>query len=646
MDHRQPPTRPSDPASPEPHERPQSSLSDAELESARLKALLHHLQEREGDARRALRLLVSIVDELPVGLRVQAEDGTTIFANGAAREFYGDGPATFEAAALEPAPPPAPALETLAAAALDEADAPASAKDRVTQDHAPQNHVAQNPVTQDHVAEDHVGHGENKRTLLKSSRPARIFDRALTLSASIDFTKRKEVEAELSKRANFDDLTGLPNRALVQDQVHRLLAEPERNRRFALAFIDIDNFKHINDYYTHAIGDALLVKVAQRISANIRPSDTIARISGDEFLLVLNPVDSDDNLAQVVEKLLQELKEPFLIEGFEILTSASIGVSIFPDHGVDYETLRRAADTAMYRIKGGSKGGAALFAIDMGRDMTVRMAQEQRLRLALRDGRFCCAFQPKVDIRTEEIAGVEALIRLRDADGLIQAPGGFIGLAGELGLINELTYLALDRILSSMDMIDEHFGQHATVSINVAAKQAGDPKFMSGFCEELASSPHARRFIVEVTEDAVVAKGLFQTDVLPMLRDIGVRVSIDDFGTGYSSLAVLADITADEIKIDRSFIKDIHNRSRSQSVLKAIEALSEPLGMTMIAEGVETYEELAYLQAASRIRYAQGFYFSKPIFMEDLSPTRGLVQRAFESPRERALPRGYTLRRR
>jgi diguanylate cyclase (GGDEF)-like protein len=412
--------------------------------------------------------------------------------------------------------------------------------------------------------------------------------------------------------------------------------------RFALAFLDIDNFTHVNDYYTHAIGDALLVKIAQRITPRLRATDLLARISGDEFLLVLNPVAGDDDLAKVIDELLHELKEPFLIEGYEILTSASIGISVYPDHGMNYETLRRAADTAMYRVKKESKGAAALFDADMGRAMTMRMAREQRLRLAVRDGRFCCAFQPKVDIRTQDVVGVEALIRLRDEDGVIQAPGDFVGLAVELGLIDDLTYLALAEIIKSMDLLDGTFGPHATISINVAAKQASDPKFMIGFCEELEATGCAGRFMVEVTEDAFVAHSEFPTRFLPMLREAGARVSVDDFGTGYSSLATLADITADEIKIDRSFITAIHQRPRSQSVLKAIEALSDSLGMTMIAEGVETFEEVAYLQAATRIRYAQGFYFAKPMFLEELAPVRRVVgsARSGASGRDRRPLRG------
>ena len=585
---------------------PSAVPSDAAPEATPdLQRLLEAAQQREQDARRALNLLISIMDELPVGLTVQSDDGKTLFTNGTAEEFFGTAPTS---------------------------GAPRS----------------EEPKSDAVMSEDCISGPQGERVFLKSWRPAKILDRDLVLSASIDFTKRKEIETELSKRAYFDDLTGLPNRTLIQDHVEQLLANTGAKPRFALAFIDIDNFKHINDYYTHAIGDALLMKVAQRIAAHIRSSDVIGRISGDEFLLVLEPVADDDALAGIIDRILRELKEPFLIEGYEILTSASIGVSVYPDHGLNYEMLRRAADTAMYRIKGAAKGGAALFDSDMGRDLTVRMAQEQRLRLAVRDSRFCCAFQPKVDMRTQEVAGVEALIRLRDEDGLIQAPGEFIGLAAELGLIDDLTYLALGEILKSMDLIDEAFGAHATVSINVAAQQAGDLEFMRGFCQELGSTDYAERFIVEVTEDAFVAKSRFQSHVLPMLREARLRVSIDDFGTGYSSLAQLADITADELKIDRSFITNIHERSRSQSILKAIEALSESLGMTVIAEGVETEEEAAFLQAETRIRYAQGFYYSKPIFMDELAPTRGGSGnlRNFASPRERSLTRSAALTRR
>ncbi len=587
--------------------------SEQAAENSHLRRLLEAAKQGENEARRAVGLLNSIINLLPVGVTVQSQDGAIVLENGLSARLSGASDAAAGVAADAVLRQEGKASEPV------ERDAAITMEERVV---APSG-----------------AFGE--RTLLICKRPVRILDRFLLLSTSFDFTERKRAETELSKRAYFDDLTGLPNGAMLQEQVRQLLASTEGRCRFALAFLDIDNFKHVNDYYTHAVGDALLLKVAQRIAAQIRPSDILGRISGDEFLLILYPLDSDEDLENVINNLIKELKEPFLIQGYEILTSASIGVSVHPDHGVSYETLRRAADTAMYRVKEGAKGAAALFDSDMGRAMTARMAQEQRLRLAVRDGRFCCAFQPKVDIRTQEVVGVEALIRLRDEDGVIQAPGQFIGLAIELGLIDDITYLALAEIVRSIDLLDDAFGPQATISINIAAKQAGDANFMGGFCAELKATSYANRFMVEVTEDAFLANS-FQTHFVPMLREIGTRVSVDDFGTGYSSLATLADVTADEIKIDRSFITGIHQRPRSQSVLKAIEALSDALGMTVIAEGVETFEEVAYLQAATRIRFAQGYYFAKPILLEELAPSRRIVgaARSGASARYRAPLRG------
>jgi diguanylate cyclase (GGDEF)-like protein len=458
-------------------------------------------------------------------------------------------------------------------------------------------------------------------TLMRSRTHSRILGEMFTVSTFVDITERMQAETELSRRAYFDELTGLPNRSLIREHVEALL-QGDPQRRFALAFIDVDNFKHINDFYSHAIGDALLVKFAQRIAGNLRATDLLARISGDEFVLVIAPVESRASLERTVELILEQIKQPFFIDGFEVFTSASIGVSVHPDHGGDYEALRRSADAAMYRVKNDAKGGAAFFDLAVGRSVTARMELEQRLRLAIRDRRFCCAFQPKVDIRTGEVIGLEALIRWRDADGEIQGPSEFISLAVELGLIDEITHLVLAEVVAAMDQIDATFGTHVTVSVNVAAKQAAKRGFMRSFAAALEASGRAERFMVELTEDAFVAKSRLETEILPMLRALGVKISIDDFGTGYSSLSALADITADEIKVDRSFITDIHCRPRSQSVLKAIESLASALGMTVIAEGVETFEELAYLLAATRIRYAQGFYFAKPFFFEDIGSSQ------------------------
>jgi diguanylate cyclase (GGDEF)-like protein len=477
-------------------------------------------------------------------------------------------------------------------------------------------------VTMEECLED----GRSRQVLLTSHLPVHIAGRDLLISASADISEQKAFEDHLFRSAYYDELTDLPSRRVIEHRANALIRSKEK--KFALAFFDIDNFKHINDYYGHAIGDALLVELAKRLGRELRDTDMLSRISGDEFLLLLSPIRSRQEVKEFVESMLRRLSAPFFIDSSEIFASTSVGVSLYPDHGHSYDALRQNADLAMYRVKNDGKGTAAFFDASMEHEAAARIRVEQSLRLAILEKRFCCAFQTKVDIRTEEVVGIEALVRLRDDEGVIQAPGTFINLAVELGLIDELTHLVLAEIVKSIDLINETFSPTATISINVAAKQAGKLEFMQSFAQALEATGYPRRFMIEVTEDAFVAKADFQEKILPMFRKLGVGISIDDFGTGYSSLSALADITADEIKIDRSFISDIHKRPRSQGILRAIESLGEALGMTVIAEGIETYEELAYLQAATRIRYAQGYYFEKPIFLEDL---RSSAPRASEA---------------
>lgn len=467
------------------------------------------------------------------------------------------------------------------------------------------------------MAETVVPDHEGARILLTSHTPVFITNNTLLISSSVDITEHKEVERRLTERAHIDKLTGLPDRVRIAEYADSIIhgANP---RPFAIAFIDLDNFKHVNDYYSHAVGDALLIKISDRIKAKLKHGDMLARISGDEFVLLLDGYADKESVSILIEDVLAEIKKPFHLEGFEIFSSCSIGVSFYPEHGRNYETLRRNADGAMYGAKTKAKGQALYFDAGLGKAIAARMEAEQRLRLAIRDHRFVCAFQPKVDIHTQEVIGFETLVRWRDSDGEIHPPGQFISLAIELGLINPITNFVLTETLASIDRLDAAFGPDTSISINVGAKQASDLVFMSALAETIKQSGLGERLILELTEDAIVDNGAFQSNVLPLLRASGVRISIDDFGTGYSSLSALADIIADEIKIDRSFISRIHERPRSQSVLKAIESLAQSLGMSMVAEGVETQEELIYLQTASRIRLAQGFYFSKPIYLDEL----------------------------
>jgi len=440
---------------------------------------------------------------------------------------------------------------------------------------------------------------------------------AYSLALTLDESERQACEHELIQRAYFDELTGLPNRGLFERSVVALIETGAID--FALALIDIDGFKHVNDYYGHATGDQLLARIAERLSAGLRSSDMLARLSGDEFVLLISPIMNREELERDLGWIGERLKEPFWVDGYEICTSASIGISLYPRDGRSYEELRGNADRAMYDGKTRAKGTLRFFegAIRNAADEKSRL--EQRLRLAVRDKRVCCAYQPKVALRSGEVVGIEVLMRWRDEDGGIQAPGDFIGLAVELGLIDELTHFILAETVTSIDRINETFGPKSTISINVAARQAGDDRFMRSFVDALSATGFASRFTLEITEEAFLSRSEFQDRILPMLREVGAKVSIDDFGIGFSSLSALAEITADELKIDRSFITNVHRRPRSQGVLRAIEALGHSLGMSIVVEGVESFEEAAYLQAATRIDVAQGYFFARPIVFDTLA---------------------------
>ena len=458
---------------------------------------------------------------------------------------------------------------------------------------------------------------------------------------AVDLKPQVGMDAELFRRAYYDELTGLPNRFHLQHAVTELMRRG--GCAFTLAFVDLDGFKQINDYYGHAVGDEILVKAARRITSCLPSGSFLARIGGDEFVLLLDG--ATDRMADV-ETVLRRLKEPMLADGHEIFASASIGVSRYPDHGGDFDTLRRNADLAMYRVKRDRKGAIAIFDGAMRSAATARVEAEQRLRSAIRDRRLLCAYQPKVDIHTHRTVGVECLLRWRDDAGAIQGPGEFLALAVELGMINDITRMVLDETVAAIEGIDAVFGEGTTVSINVAAKQAGDIGFMTDFVGDLAGTGLAERFMIEFTEEAFFVKSALQASVLPMLREIGAKVSIDDFGVGYSSLSALADLTADELKIDRSFISGVHRRPRSQVILKAIESLGHALDMTVIAEGVESFEEVAYLAAATKIRHAQGYYFAKPVPLDDFAVSRTAysVGRSPSVPRPPRAMRAYSSR--
>jgi diguanylate cyclase (GGDEF)-like protein/PAS domain S-box-containing protein len=573
-------------------------------ESRRLRELGEQLRLSEENAKRNANLLKQIVNALPVGVTVQNGDGgLTVINEFAERAFGKDGERLAD-------------LAGSAAADLRDSLAVTTAA-----------HLSgKGQQTFEHEMEI----GGETRVMLVNLSPAQICDDSLLITTSMDITERKRFEKELHHRACHDQLTGLPNRTLIKEMVGRRLSSSQERQPFALAFIDVDNFKQINDFYSHALGDQLLLAISDRIRNVIGAQDVLARISGDEFLLLIGVAHNEQAIQALIDRIADEIRKPFQLEGHEIFSSASFGVSIYPRHGHDYEALRRNADSAMYRAKSAHKGSVAFFDDSMRSALTARMEIEQKLRAAVRGGHFRVAYQSKNNIETGEVDGFEALVRWVDPDGTVYLPGLFVNIANELGLLGNITHVVLDNIAKDLIRFKKTFGDAVSVSLNVSAQQANSPEFMNNLLKRIERTGIGANLIIELTEEALVSARTFHNCVLPNLRQLGVRISIDDFGTGFSSLSMLSDIDADELKVDRAFITAIHERPRSQDILKAIESVCEALGIKIVAEGVESAQELNYISCNTNIRLIQGYIFGKPCFIEDvLCADAGIDARRF-----------------
>lgn len=558
-------------------------------ESQRLRELTEQLRSSVMSARKNADLINEIVRRLPVGVSVQDSEGRVQLINNVAARLY----------------------PNRSAESLMGHYPPGFMK------HEFQNLLHLGVQTQESEA---VIDGR-LHYLQVTSAPVSIFDETLLLNTVQDVTEYRSFEEQLRRNTFHDQLTGLPNRALAKEIVdRRVQASTTSGHPFAFAVLNLDGFKQINDYYNHTVGDNVLKFVASIVQGTLtRENDSLARISGDEFLLILE-LDSPDEASARLEKVLEEIRRPVFSGAQKIFLSASIGAAIYPVHGHDYSSLNRAADSALNRAKFSQRGSYCFFdpAID-GMD-SDRMVLEQRLHSAVRDRTpLRAAYQPKVLIARDghaRVIGFEALARWVDDAGVVHSPGVFIELAAELGLLDEITLIMLERIASDLPSLRSVYGDDIGVSFNASAQQIGNPVFVEKMLKTIEDLGIAPSLILEITEDVLIGAQQFQDRVLPKLRYSGVRVAIDDFGTGYSSLSVLTDITADELKIDRAFVASIHDRMRSQSVLKAIDSVGRALEIAMVAEGVETREELDYLISNTHISVIQGFFFGRPAFAE------------------------------
>lgn len=429
-----------------------------------------------------------------------------------------------------------------------------------------------------------------------------------------DISERKAAEERIRYLAEHDALTGLPNRVLLHDRLAQALLVAQRERRrLALLFVDLDHFKNINDSLGHHVGDQLLGAVAERIVQCVRASDTVSRPGGDEFMLLLPDITAADDAARVAEKLLEALARPFSIDGRQLMVSASIGISLYPDDGADIDALMRSADVAMYHGKESGRNAYHFFRAEMNERVLERVSLENALRRALRNGEFALHYQPQVDSATHRIIGVEALVRWHDPEAGLVSPARFIPVAEDTGLILPLGAWVLKEACRQNRAWQDAGMPAIPVAVNISALQFRQAQFADVIAGALAASGVAPGCLeLELTESVMMDAAERNVAVLDGLRDMGVRVSIDDFGTGYSSLAYLKRLPIDKLKIDQAFVRDIASDPDDAAIVGAIIGLAHNLRLEVIAEGVENEAQLDFLQHCG-CDQVQGYLFSPPL---------------------------------
>ncbi len=428
------------------------------------------------------------------------------------------------------------------------------------------------------------------------------------LSISLD-----DAHAELTQAALHDPLTRLPNRRLLQQRIEQSLAEAEqRGSRFAVMFMDLDGFKQVNDAYGHQTGDALLVAVADRTRKLLRPADMLARLGGDEFVLVV-PIENDEDVATLASRIIQTVGREPLLPRHDLQVTASIGIAICPDHAASERQLMAFADAAMYQAKEAGRDAYVLFADWMNDSAEQQFQLLADLRRAIGSEQLFLHYQPKTRVAGQSISGAEALIRWRHPQQGLIPPDRFIRLAERSGVINEIGRWALDEACRQLRVWHEAGHDGWTVSVNLSPIQFASPNLLQEVREALQTHRiEPRRLILEITENTVMRDTEASLTLLQAMAALGVGISIDDFGTGYSSLLYLKRLPATEIKIDHAFVRDLENSSEDVVIVSAIVALGHALDMDIVAEGVETAGQRAYLERLG-CDYLQGYLLGRPV---------------------------------
>jgi len=433
-----------------------------------------------------------------------------------------------------------------------------------------------------------------------------------------DITVIKDSEEKLRDLATHDALTGLPNRQLVTDTLETELAAARRhNNGVGLAFVDLDDFKDVNDSLGHLQGDALLVEVANRASGVLRESDTLGRQGGDEFIAIIPDVVVPSELDGLMSRLLETVSLPYRLGSEDAHVSASVGVAVFPEDGTDAATLLQHADAAMYKAKQSGRNRFRYFSAEFQEEIDRRVEVERELRRAIRDDRLFLLYQPQVDLSNGSIAGVEALVRMRLDDGTVMPPDGFIPVAESTGLVVPLGEWALRQACADLAIVREA-GFDITAAVNFSARQLRDVDIAALVIDVLGTCGLKPQSLeVEITETALMHDEEMAASKIKDLRDAGVRVALDDFGTGYSSLTLVQLFRPDTVKIDKQFVSGLPDDAEAEAIVRTVIALARAVKSSVVAEGPDTEEQVRFLRS-NGCDYAQGYFFSRPVALDEL----------------------------
>lgn len=428
--------------------------------------------------------------------------------------------------------------------------------------------------------------------------------------AGTDVTEERSAKARLLELANTDVLTGLPNRYAVQEIISSLVQRTE-GTAFGLVFLDLDNFKKVNDHYGHLFGDGLLQAVATAIQSCLQGKITIGRLGGDEFLVVVDASDANE-VEAVAQRILQRMEAPFILNRTEIFSSCSIGIAMFPKHGKSMEELVRSADTAMYVAKDEGRNTARVFTQAMNQKVSEFIWLDTNMRKAIAEEQFELYYQPKQSLKTGRTESVEALVRWNSPERGMIGPVEFIPYAEESGLI-----IPLGKWV--METAAKHAGEWkkagcpVRVAVNLSARQLRHPTLVAEFQKAIfAADIYPSMLDVELTETCLIDDEQLALELIGKFQNMGAQIHLDDFGTGYSSLSQLSRLPLDVLKLDRSFISSIHHDIRAQRLLRSMVAVAHELQMSIVAEGVETQHQVDFLRGIG-VDYAQGFLFAKPM---------------------------------